>query len=182
MSRIGKKPIEILSGVEVKIINDIVSVKGPKGELSLKIHPNVLVEMNENKINVSVQNQDDVDQRALWGLFSRLINNLIIGVKDGYEKKMEVSGVGYRVALQGNKLILNLGFSHQVEFVLPAGIKAELDKNIIILSGIDKQLVGETAARLRRLRKPDVYKGKGIKYADEIIKKKPGKAAAKAAA
>lgn len=182
MSRIGKKPIEIPSGIEVKIVNDLVSVKGPKGELSLKIHPDVLIEKKENEINVNIKNSDDVDQRALWGLFARLIQNMIIGVKDGYEKKMEVVGVGFRVALAGNKLVLNLGLSHQVEFVLPAGIKAEVEKNIITLSGIDKQLVGETAARLRRLRKPDVYKGKGIKYVDEIIKKKPGKAAAKAAA
>ena len=182
MSRIGKKPIEIPSDVEVKINNEVVSAKGPKGELSLKFHPDVVVEKKENEIIVSIKDENNVDQRALWGLFSRLINNMIIGVKKGYEKKMEVVGVGFRVALQGNKLVLNLGLSHQVEFVLPAGIKAELDKNVVILSGIDKQLVGETAARLRRIRKPDVYKGKGIKYVDEVIKKKPGKAAAKAAA
>lgn len=182
MSRIGKKPIEIPSGIEVKIVNDLISVKGPKGELSLKIHPDVVIEKKENEINVNIKDSNNVDQRALWGLFARLIQNMITGVKEGYEKKMEVVGVGFRVALSGNKLVLNLGLSHQVEFILPAGIKAEVEKNIITLSGIDKQLVGETAARLRRLRKPDVYKGKGIKYVDEIIKKKPGKAAAKAAA
>ncbi|MBN1325668.1 50S ribosomal protein L6 [Candidatus Falkowbacteria bacterium] len=182
MSRIGKKPIEIPSGIEVKINNGVINVKGPKGELNLKLHPDVIVEIKENKIIVNVKDDNNVDQRALWGLFSRLINNMVIGVKEGYEKKMEVVGVGFRVALQGNKIVLNLGFSHPVEFILPDGIKAELDKNIVTLSGIDKQLVGETAARLRRIRKPDVYKGKGIKYADEVIKKKPGKAAAKAAA
>ncbi len=182
MSRIGKKPIEIPSGVEVKLTADLVSVKGPKGELSQKIHPDVKVENKDNHILVNIINVNDVDQRALWGLFARLIENMIIGVTKGYEKKMEVVGVGFRVALAGNKLVLNLGFSHQVEFLLPTGIKAEVEKNIITISGIDKQLVGETAARLRRLKKPDVYKGKGIKYLEEIIKKKPGKAAAKAAA
>lgn len=182
MSRIGKKSIEIPSDVEVKLTVDLISVKGPKGELNQKIHPDVRVEKKDNQILVNIADVNDVDQRALWGLFSRLIQNMIIGVTRGYEKKMEVVGVGFRVALSGNKLVLNLGFSHQVEFLLPTGIKAEVDKNIITLSGIDKQLVGETAARLRRLRKPDVYKGKGIKYLDEVIKKKPGKAAAKAAA
>jgi len=181
MSRIGKKPIEIPSDVEIKISADLISVKGPRGELNQKIHPDVKVEKKDNQILVNIINVNDVDQRALWGLFSRLIQNMIIGVTKGYEKKMEVVGVGFRVALSSNKLVLNLGLSHQVEFLLPAGIKAELDKNIITLSGIDKQLVGETAARLRRLKKPDVYKGKGIRYLNEVIRKKPGKAAAKTA-
>ncbi|MDD5341623.1 MAG: 50S ribosomal protein L6 [Patescibacteria group bacterium] len=182
MSRIGKKPIEIPSGIDVRIEGDLVIVKGPKGELRQTIHPDVIVEKKDNFISVSIKDQSEVDQRALWGLFSRLIQNMIIGVKDGYEKKMEVVGVGFRVALQGNKIVMSLGFSHPVEFVLPGGIKATVEKNLVTLSGIDKQLVGETAARLRRIKKPDVYKGKGIKYLEEVIKKKPGKAAAKAAA
>jgi large subunit ribosomal protein L6 len=182
MSRIGKKPIVIPSGVEVKITADTINVKGPKGELNQKIHPDVKLENKDNQIIVSVKNTDDVDQKALWGLFARLVENMMIGVTKGYEKKMEVVGVGFRVALSGNKIVLNLGFSHPVEFILPVGMKAEIDKNTVTLSGIDKQLVGETAARLRRIKKPDVYKGKGIKYLDEVIKKKPGKAAAKAAA
>jgi large subunit ribosomal protein L6 len=181
MSRIGKKPIEIPSGLEVKIESGLISVRGPKGELKQKIHPHVKIEKKDNQIFINVNNPEDVDQCALWGLFSRLIQNMIVGVKDGYEKKMEVVGVGFRVNLQGNKLIFGLGFSHPVEFVLPAGINARVEKNIITLSGIDKQLVGETAAQLRRLKKPDVYKGKGIKYLEEVIKKKPGKAAAKTA-
>jgi large subunit ribosomal protein L6 len=179
MSRIGKKLIAIPNGVEVKIDKDVVKVKGPKGELTLTVHPLVKVEIKDKQIVLNVTNQEDKTEKSLWGLFNRLINNMIIGVTAGFEKKLEVVGVGFRVALQGQKLVLNLGFSHQVEYVLPKGISGSVDKNTIILTGIDKYLLGETAAQIRRIKKPEPYKGKGIRYVDEVIKKKVGKAAAK---
>jgi large subunit ribosomal protein L6 len=182
MSRIGKKPITIPANIEIKIANDSISIKGPKGELIQNIHPLVKVEKKDQEIIVNVINPDNKQQRSLWGLFNRLIQNMIIGVTQGFEKKLEVIGIGFRVNLQGQKLILNLGFSHPVEFVLPKGIAAAVDKNTITITGIDKYLVGEIAAQIRRIKKPEPYKGKGIKYADEIIKKKAGKAAAKSSA
>lgn len=179
MSRIGKKLIPIPAGVEVKIEKSLVKVKGPKGDLKLELHPLVKVEIKDNNIVVDVGNQEDKNEKSLWGLFNRLINNMIIGVTNGFEKKLEVVGVGFRVALQGQKLTLNLGFSHPVEFVLPAGISGSVDKNIITLLSKDKYLLGETAARIRRIKKPEPYKGKGIRYAGEIIKKKAGKTVTK---
>jgi large subunit ribosomal protein L6 len=181
MSRIAKKPIIIPEGVTLKLEADLLRIKGPKGELSQKIHPLVNIEEKEKQIWVTVKQPEVKQQKALWGLFARLIANMIKGVTLGYEKKLEVIGVGFKVALQGNKLVLNVGFSHPVDFPLPEGIKANVEKNIIILNGIDKQLIGETAAQIRRIRKPEPYKGKGIKYSDEIIRKKVGKAAIKAA-
>jgi large subunit ribosomal protein L6 len=179
MSRIGKKPIVIPSGVEVKIEKDLMKFKGPKGELKLAIHPVIKVEIKDNQIILTVANQEDKNEKSLWGLFNRLVNNMVVGVTEGFTKKLEVVGVGFRVALQGQKLVLNLGFSHQVEYVLPQGISGSLEKNTIILTGIDKYLLGETAAQIRRIKKPEPYKGKGIRYVDEVVKKKVGKAAAK---
>lgn len=181
MSRIGKKDIIIPNGVEVTITNDIVTVKGVKGELTQTLHPNVKVEKNENIINVTVKNPELKFDKSLWGLFGSLISNMIVGVTEGYEKKLEVNGVGFKVALSGNKLVLNVGFSHPVEFELPKGIEAKVEKNLITLNGIDKKLVGQVAADIRKIRKPEPYKGKGIKYEDEVIIRKVGKAAAKAA-
>jgi len=180
MSRIGKKLITIPDGVEVKIEQNLVKIKGSKGELKLEIHPLVKVAIKDKEIVLDVANHDDKNEKSLWGLFNRLINNMVIGVTKGFEKKLEVVGVGFRVALQGQKLVLNLGFSHQVEFVLPQGITGSVEKNIITLNGIDKYLIGETAAQIRRLKKPEPYKGKGIRYFGEVVKKKVGKAAAKA--
>jgi len=177
MSRIGKKPITIPQGVEVKIENNSLVVKGTKGELRQAIHPLVKIEKKDNEIIINVENEAEKRQKALWGLFGSLIKNMIIGVQNGFEKKLEVVGVGYKVNLKGDKLVLNLGFSHPVEFALPKGIIATVDKNSISLAGIDKQLVGEVAARIRKIKKPEPYLGKGIRYADEIIKKKVGKAA-----
>lgn len=177
MSRVGKKPIQIPENVEVKIEDDFVFIKGPKGELSLKIHPAVIVKKDNSSIKVSVKNEKEKKQKALWGTFQRLISNMILGVTKGYEKKLELVGIGYRASLSANKLILNVGFSHPVEFELPNGIEAEVEKNIITLSGIDKQLVGETAARIRRIRPPEPYKGTGIRYLGEEIRKKAGKKA-----
>lgn len=180
MSRIGKKPIEIPQGVEIKIQDQEILVKGPKGELKENIHPYVSIEQKDQQIIVNVQKPDNKQQRALWGLYGSLINNMITGVTEGFQKKLEVIGVGFKVELKGDTLVLNLGFSHPIEYKLPAGITAETEKNLISISGIDKQLVGEVAAQIRKLKKPEPYKGKGIKYEDEVIIKKVGKAAAKA--
>jgi len=180
MSRIGKKPIEIPQGVEVKFEDSQIIIKGPKGELKQEIHPMIKVEQKDKQIIVSVTDEGNKTQKSLWGLFGSLIKNMVEGVTEGFNKKLEVNGVGYKVALQGDKLILNVGYSHPVEYNIPKGIETGVDKNVISLSGIDKQLVGETAAQIRRIRKPEPYKGKGIKYDDEVIIKKVGKTAAKA--
>jgi len=180
MSRIGKKIIIVPEGIDVKIEGDEFVAKSAKGELRQKLHPKVRIEIKDKQISIKVEDPNNERQKALWGLFGSLIKNMILGLKQGFEKKLEVNGVGYKVSLQGDKLILNLGFSHPVEYKLPKGISGAVDKNIITLSSIDRQLVGETAAQLRQIRKPDPYKGKGIKYADEILRKKVGKAAVKA--
>ncbi|HKM40399.1 MAG: 50S ribosomal protein L6 [Patescibacteria group bacterium] len=179
MSRLGKLPIQIPAGTEVNIDQGIIRVKGPKGQLEQAIDPMVKVEKTEEGLVVTVGKPEDKKERALWGLFRALIANMVTGVNEGYEKKLEVKGVGYKVAVAGNKVNLNLGFSHPLEFVLPEGISAVAEGNNLTISGIDKQLVGETAARIRKLRKPEPYKGKGIKYSDEIIRRKAGKTAAK---
>ncbi|MEK7167307.1 MAG: 50S ribosomal protein L6 [Patescibacteria group bacterium] len=177
MSRIGKQPINIPEGVNIKMENQNIIIKGPKGELIQKIHPNVKIEQKDNKLLVNVQKTNDKKQRALWGLFQRLISNMIEGITNGFEKKLEINGLGYKAEVSGNKLVLNVGFSHQVNFDIPKDIDIKIEKNIIIISGFDKQLVGETAAQIRRIKKPEPYKGKGIKYIDEVIKRKAGKAA-----
>lgn len=181
MSRVGKLPIELPSGTQVKIENNFIVVKGPKGELKQEIHNLVKIEIDEKEVKVAVRDQEDKRQRALWGLFRNLIKNMVVGVNDGYEKKLEIVGVGYRAAASGSKLTLNVGYSHPVDFSMPQGISVKVEGNVITLNGIDKQLLGETAAQIRRIRKPEPYKGKGIKYFGEIIKRKAGKAAAKGA-
>lgn len=175
MSRLGKKPIEIPQGVEVKQDGQNFLVKGPKGQLSLKIEKSINVSVKENKISVTVNNKEDRKQKELWGLFASLIRNMVVGVAEGFEKKLEINGVGYKAAISGNKLVLNVGYSHPVEFSVPEGIKIEVDKNEITVSGIDKQQVGEISAQIRKIRKPEPYKGKGIKYSDEQIRRKAGK-------
>lgn len=181
MSRVGKLPIALPSGTQVKIENNFIIVKGPKGELKQELHNLVKVEIDEKEVKVAVEDQEDKRQRALWGLFRNLIKNMVVGVNEGYEKKLEIVGVGYRAVASGNKITLNVGYSHPVEFPLPQGISVKVEGNIISLNGIDKQLLGEMAAQIRRIRKPEPYKGKGIKYFGEIIKRKAGKAAAKGA-
>ncbi len=166
-------------GAEAKIQDNFIVVKGKKGELKQELHNLVKVEIKDRIISVSVKRPEVKKERAFWGLYRSLINNMVAGVSEGYEKKLEVIGVGYRVALAGKKIILNVGYSHPVDFPLPKGISAQVEGNAITISGIDKQLVGETAARIRKVRKPEPYKGKGIKYIDEIIRRKEGKAAAK---
>lgn len=175
MSRIGRQPIPIPSGVTVTVADGAVSVKGPKGTLTLTLHPRVSVAQHDDVLNIMAQNPDDGGDRALWGLSRVLCANMIEGVTKGFQKVLEVHGVGFRVAVQGKKIVLNIGFSHPVEFTLPDGIEAKADGNILTISGIDKQLVGETAARIRAWKKPEPYKGKGIRYAGEAIRRKAGK-------
>lgn len=176
MSKIGKKPIVIPQGVDFKFSDRHEAVaKGPKGELKQVIHPSVVVAQTEGIITVAIKNENDRFQRALWGLSRALLQNLITGVSQGYERKLEINGVGYRAAVQGKVLNLNLGFSHPVEYQLPDGVEAKVDKNLITLIGIDKQLLGETCAKIRRIRPPEPYKGKGIKYLEETIRRKAGK-------
>jgi len=176
MSRIGKKPIEIPEVVEVKIEGQLVFIKGPKGELSQAIRPEIKVEVKESKILVSPQ-KETKETSAFWGMTRALLYNMVKGVMEGYEKKLEIEGVGYRASIEGDQLVLNIGFSHPVKIKQPAGIKFSVDKNVISVSGIDKGLVGEMAAEIRRVRPPEPYKGKGIRYAGEQVRRKLGKKA-----
>lgn len=178
MSRVGKAPIKVPANVEVKISGKNITVKGPKGELKLALRSEVLVSVVDNNIIVDVNDKENVKVRAFWGLFRNLINNMVIGVTDGFFKKMEIKGVGYRAQVNGQKLLLNLGFSHQVDFPLPVGITALVEGNFLTISGFDKQVVGEISAQIRKLRKPEPYKGKGIRYIDEVVRRKAGKTAA----
>lgn len=171
MSRIGKQPIEIPEGVKVKIEDNFIIVKGPKGGLKRELPKEINVEVKAKQIIVNSKD------KSLWGLWRTLIANMIEGVKQGFEKKLEIVGVGYRAKVEDNKLILNLGFSHPVEVEIPKGIEAKVEKNIITILGIDKQLVGQIAAYIRTQKKPEPYKGKGIRYLDEEVKIKPGKKA-----
>ena len=179
MSRLGKLPIKIPSDVQVKIEGDLVTVKGPKGELKRKVLPQIAVKLGEGELTVNIINPKNKRENALWGLYWNLIRNMVIGVKDGFEKKLEINGVGYKVAGAGKKLTFNVGFSHPVEFILPAGIDGKVEENKITVSGADKELLGEVANQIRDIKRPEPYKGKGIKYVDEVIRRKEGKAAVK---
>lgn len=176
MSRIGKQLIQIPEGVEVKINDSVITIKGPKGELSQKIIPGFKAELKDGKIFVAPIKKGK-NTSSLWGLMRSLVFNTTKGVKDGFEKRLEIEGVGYRASVSGNKLILVLGFSHPIEIEAPQGVEFRVDKNIITVSGADKQLVGQIAADIRAKRKPEPYKGKGIRYAGEIIRRKAGKKA-----
>lgn len=179
MSRVGKMPVVIPAGVEVKMNGRELTVKGPKGTLTQVFHPDMIIEKEENQIVIK-RPSELKKHKALHGLTRSLINNMIIGVTQGYEKKLEINGVGYRAQKQGKKLNLTLGLSHPVEIEEPQGITIEVPApNQIIVKGIDKQLVGEVAAKIRSKRPPEPYKGKGIKYADEVIIRKEGKTGAK---
>tara|TARA_B100001964_G_C14074167_1_gene527240 strand:- start:327 stop:911 length:585 start_codon:yes stop_codon:yes gene_type:complete len=180
MSRIGKKPINIPEEIDVKITGSqdkgsAVEVKNSKGILIVKIPIGVKVEEKDKELILSVKDSKSKSTKAIWGLSRTLINNAFLGLIEGYSKELEINGVGYKVVLQGNKLILNVGFSHPVEYNIPVNIKVEVEKNKIKISGIDKQLVGQVAAEIRNIKKPEPYKGKGIKYKDEIIRRKAGK-------
>lgn len=178
MSRIGKKPIPIPKGVEIKISDGLVSVKGPKGNISRIIHPKVTIEVGGENILVSVEDGAR-ETRALHGLYGALVSNMVSGVIKEFEKVLEIVGVGYRAEMKGRSIVFNLGFSHPINFPLPDGISAAVDKSKITLLGIDKELLGLTAAKIRGLRPPEPYKGKGIRYSDEHIRKKAGKTGAK---
>jgi large subunit ribosomal protein L6 len=176
MSRIGRKPINIPAGVEAKFENGVMTVKGPKGQLTQKINPNMTVEINGAVIEVK-RPDDEKLNRSLHGLTRTIIHNMVVGVTEGYKKELEVNGVGYRVQKQGNKLVMNIGYSHQVIVEETEDIKIDVpNPNSIVIHGIDKQKVGQFAAEVREKRPPEPYKGKGIKYAGEYIRRKEGKA------
>jgi large subunit ribosomal protein L6 len=179
VSRIGKKPIAIPAGVTVTVNGQLVKVKGPQGELQFTVHPNITVKFENNVIEV--QRSDDLkENRALHGLTRAIIQNMIKGVSEGYKKVLDIVGVGYKAELKGNNLLVTIGYSHPIYFIPPAGIKLETPTPTqIIVSGIDKQLVGQVASKIRSFRKPEPYKGKGIKYSDEQILRKAGKTAGK---
>ena len=175
MSRIGNKPITVPAGVEVKLDGQKITVKGPKGTLEREIHKNISVSVEGNTVKVERPN-DLALNRSLHGLTRTLINNMITGVEKEFTRELQINGVGYRVAKQGNNLNLTLGYSHPVIFEAPAGISFDVpNANTIIVRGIDKELVGQTAANIRTKRPPEVYRGKGIKYAEEVIRRKEGK-------
>ncbi|MCK4525296.1 MAG: 50S ribosomal protein L6 [Candidatus Pacebacteria bacterium] len=175
MSKIGKQSINIPAGITFSISKDNeVVVKGPKGELTKKIDPKVSAEVKDNQIIVSVRNNSKKNY-AIWGLYRTLIANMIEGVEKGFEKKLEIQGVGYKAIQKGTDLELSLGFSHLVIFKAPEGIKFNVEKNIITITGIDKQLVGQIAADIRSKKKPEPYKGKGIRYLGEQVRRKVGK-------
>ncbi|MDO8505458.1 MAG: 50S ribosomal protein L6 [bacterium] len=182
MSRIGKKPISIPKGVTVVISEGKVQVKGPKGENNMALHPEVMISQVDDTLTVTVARPEEKECRALWGLYRALLANLVQGVYTTFERKLEMVGVGYKAALQGKNLVLELGFSHPVTLAIPEGVQCTVEKNTIVLSGVDKQAVGQFAARIRAYRKPEPYKGKGIKYAGEVIRRKAGKAAKTAGA
>lgn len=174
MSRIGKLPIKIPSGVTITVDDKLITVNGPKGKLEQFPMPGIKVTQQEDNIQVARDNDEAVN-RARHGLMRSLLNNMVTGVSQGFEKKLEINGVGYRVQMQGADLKFNLGFSHDVVYKVPAGVNVSVEQNVITVSGIDKQQVGQVAAEIRALKKPEPYKGKGIKYADERIIRKSGK-------
>ena len=175
MSRIGRMPVTIPAGVDVKVDGSVVTVKGPKGTLEQQLNGRMTITQEGNVIVVA-RPTDEKEDRSIHGLTRALLNNMVVGVSTGYSKKLEVVGVGYRVAMQGTKLVLNLGYSHPVHIEQPEGLKIETpDANTIIVSGSDKQAVGQLAAVIRSKRPPEPYHGKGVKYSDEYIRRKAGK-------
>jgi large subunit ribosomal protein L6 len=175
MSRIGKKPIVLPQGVKLELKDGAVSVKGPKGALSRPLLEGIALEITDNTVNLT-RASDDKRTRSYHGLMRTLVANMVDGVSKGFEKKLEIVGIGYRSELHGNKLVFFLGYSHPIDFQLPQGISAEVEKQTLVtIKGIDKELVGQISAKIRGLRKPDPYKGKGVKYATEKIRKKAGK-------
>lgn len=178
MSRIGKQDIIIPSGVEATVSGSTVTMKSSKGTLVHVLPENVSVVMDGKKMNVKIANEEDRFQRMLWGTHASILVNMVEGLTTGYQKQLEINGVGYKVAAVGPKLTFQLGFSHPVTYEVPKNIKVDIEKNLVTISGVDKQLVGLVASQIRSLKKPEPYKGKGIKYSDETIRRKAGKAAA----
>nr|WP_320015439.1 50S ribosomal protein L6 [uncultured Desulfobacter sp.] len=179
MSRIGKKPVQLPDKVQITLDGDTINVKGPKGSLDRKLHPAVNIEVDNQVLSVSTDTSDK-KKVALQGLFRSLIFNMVHGVTQGYEKKLVLSGIGYRAETKGKNLVLSVGYSNPVDFALPDGVTAAVDKNVeVTLTSIDKELLGQAAANIRAIRPPEPYKGKGIMYADERIIRKAGKTAGK---
>jgi len=175
MSRIGKQPVIVPEGVTLDVNGQDVKAKGAKGELSLRIHDDVSVKMEEGKVVLSPRSQS-LTAKKIWPTMRTLVNNIVIGVVEGYSKKLQIQGVGYRAAMQGNTIVMQLGFSHEVRYDIPQGIQVAVeDQTKITVTGIDKQLVGEVAAKIRAYKKPEPYKGKGIRYEDEYVMRKEGK-------
>lgn len=177
MSRVGRKPVVIPKGVTITVGKDQVAVKGPKGELKRAMPTGVTIKTAGQQLDVT-RADDSGENRAKHGMLRALLANMVKGVSEGFERKLEINGVGYRAEVAGQKLNMALGFSHPVEFDLPKGVLGKVDKNTIILAGIDKELLGETASKIRDIRPPEPYKGKGIKYAEEVIQRKQGKTGA----
>jgi len=179
MSRVGKKPIVVPGKTKITYKDRVITVQGEKGTLTRTIHPKIDLEIEKDTITVTME-KETKENRALQGLTRSLVANMVIGVEKGFERILEINGIGYRASLSGNTLVLNLGFSHPVNFELPDGIAAKVDKNnTVTLAGINKELLGQTAASIRSLRPPEPYKGKGIKYAEEYIQRKAGKTGTK---
>lgn len=179
MSRIGKQPIQIPDNVEVKIDGQKITIKGPKGELSREIRTEIKMEEKQGQVFVCLARKGGQAKkdRAYWGLSRSLIANMVKGVSEGYGKKLQIIGVGYKANVEGKNLVLSAGFSHPVEMEIPEGLEINIEKDIITISGIDKELVGQFAAKIRKVRPPEPYKGKGIRYIDEVVRRKVGKKA-----
>lgn len=177
MSRIGKKPIEIPDGTEVKFIDGVLNVKGPNGELQREFKSDIKIEIKDKEVILSKAKENNFTQ-ALWGTYASHISNMISGVNTPFEKKLIVEGIGFKSSVEGDKLVMSLGFSHLVEFEIPKDLKVTAEKNNITILGIDKEKVGQFAAKVRSKKKPEPYKGKGIRYHDEVIRRKQGKKAA----
>jgi large subunit ribosomal protein L6 len=176
MSRVGKKPIEISDKIKITYSDRILTVSGDKGTLTRTIHPDVNLNIEDNSLTVTIENMDK-KTRSLWGMTRAIVANMVTGVTQGFERALEINGIGYRAEINGKNILFNLGYSHPIDFPLPEGISAIIEKNIIKLSGIDKDLLGYTASTIRSLRPPEPYKGKGVKYAEEYIQRKAGKTA-----
>lgn len=186
MSRIGKKPVTLPQGITAELKGNHLTLKGSKGSLELDIHPKVKVEVKDGEVLVDVDKKEDKREKALWGLFRALVQNMVDGLTNGYTKQLDVVGVGFKAEVRGQTLVLNLGFSHPIDFPIPAGIEVKAEKDpakvtiqqyqtTLTITGIDKQLVGQVAANIRELKKPEPYKGKGVRYSDENILRKAGK-------
>ncbi len=178
MSRIGRQPITIPTGVTVEQTDRLIKVSGAKGALEVVLLPGLKMEQVDSILTVSREVENPETQRS-FGLMRTLINNMVVGVSQGFTRQLEINGVGYRASIAGNTITFSLGFSHPINFVLPAGVEAKIEKNVITLTGFDKQVVGQVAANIRALKKPEPYKGKGIKYVEEHIRRKAGKTASK---
>ena len=174
MSRLGKKPIALPKGTTVSLQKGVLKVVGPKGELTRKVRSNVTFDINEKEVNVSLV-KDDRFSQALWGTYVSHLRNMVYGVNEGYSKQLIIEGIGYRAEVLGNKLVMNLGFSHSVEMDIPEGVSMTVEKKIFTISGMNKENVSQFAAVIRSKRKPEPYKGKGIRYIDEVIRRKEGK-------